>query len=48
MSEKFELPEMKITRFDLRDILTASGESETTKPSGPINPELPPDDDFDD
>lgn len=43
--EKFEAPEVKITYFDVMDILTASGVTETTKP-GSINPELSPDDDF--
>lgn len=37
----FERPDVSILVFSTEDILTTS-----SNPSGPIDPELPPDDDF--
>lgn len=37
----FECPDISILRFTLEDVLTTS-----SNPTGPIDPELPPDDDF--
>ena len=40
----FEMPNVEVVEFEVKDILTTSGEEQPDVPVGPIDPELPGDD----
>ena len=40
----FEMPNVEVVEFEVKDILTTSGWSDSDEPVGPIDPELPGDD----